>query len=163
MPYGAVTTNAPTYTTDQFAPLSLTTSGELRVSTSGGSLATESTLSTISGRLTPNNILSYRSNGANASGVIKNSAGRLYSLYCLNLNPMIRYLMLFNNATGSGLTTPLEVYPVYGNNGALFLDSKFFSDAGLEFTTGITFGYSSDPTTYTAATASECILVARYS
>lgn len=103
---------------------------------------------------------SYRAIGSLA-GNVKSSAGVLWSVACTNLNAATRYLQIFNNAsTPSG--TPLETYPVYGNVGFLVLDSLFFGNSGLSLSTGITLGFSTTATTYTAGSAGDCIVIARY-
>jgi hypothetical protein len=114
---------------------------------------------------TPPTMTDYNTMGTSAGAVIKNSAGNLHVIACTNLNAATRYLQLFNNATGP-TGTPLKSYPVYGNGGFIALDTAYFGISakgrGLVFSTGISWGISTTPLAYTAATASETIVEARY-
>ena len=115
----------------------------------------------IAGAVTQTNATTnYRQIGT-LPGNAKASAGVLFSLSCTNLNAATRYLQIFNSA-GAPSGTPLESYPVYANAGVLFLDDAFFGPEGLAFSTGITFGFSTTPLTYTAGVGTDCILIARY-
>ena len=115
----------------------------------------------VTGAVTQTNpTTNYRQIGT-LPGNAKASAGVLFSLSCTNLNAATRYLQIFNSA-GAPSGTPLESYPVYANAGVLFLDDAFFGPEGLAFSTGITFGFSTTPLTYTAGVGTDCILIARY-
>jgi hypothetical protein len=104
----------------------------------------------------------YSSLGANSSDNIKASAGVIYSFYCTNLNASTRYLWLFNS-TGSTAGSPIIApYPIYATAGYLEVGVNLLGLAGLSFSTGITFGYSTSASTYTAGTASDCFFSARY-
>ena len=108
----------------------------------------------------PNPASSYRAI-ASLAGNVKASAGVLFSVACTNLNASTRYLQIFNSASApSG--SPLETYPVYGNGGFLVLDAQFFGPSGLSLSTGISLGFSTTATTYTAGSAGDCIVIARY-
>lgn len=109
--------------------------------------------------LTAEERLTYTSIGTNVSANIKNSSTRLYSIFCTNLSNATRYLMLFNS-TGA-TSSPVAVYPVYGNGGLTVLDTNFFSPFRT-FSTGLTFGFSVQPTVFEAGQASDCILEVRY-
>lgn len=107
----------------------------------------------------------FTSNQASVGGAIKAAAGRLFALSCSNFATSVRYLQLFNTTNGP-TGTPAKNYPVYPMNsngpGFLVLDRNFFSTDGLNFTTGISWGFSSTPITYTAGANSECVFEARY-
>ena len=105
--------------------------------------------------------LSYSRIGTTVTANIKATAGSLYSLTCTNLNASIRYLLLFDS-TGSTAGTPVRSYPVYGNGGFLEIGLNILGLVGLNFSTGITFGFSTTATTYTAGSAGDCILGVRY-
>jgi hypothetical protein len=108
----------------------------------------------------------YNAMGTQVAQVIKGSAGNLYMIAATNLNSSTRYLQLFDRTTvPSGGTTPLKCYPVYGN-GFTPLDLAYFGVAaasqGLYFANGICWAMSTTALTYTAATAAETIVEARY-
>jgi hypothetical protein len=115
-------------------------------------------------RLTLTPVLSVdRSLGAAASKVVKNSAGRVFSLHCVNLNAAIRYFQLFDSATApSGGATPLEAWPVALSGGLLTLDVTALGSLGVGFATGITWGFSTTALTYTAGSATDAIVTVRY-
>lgn len=106
----------------------------------------------------------YTSMGANVSAVIKSSAGTLHSIGCININTATRYLQFFNKTTVpvAGTDIPVLSYPVYGNGGFTALDTTYFGLAGHNFTTGIAFGFSTTPFTYTAGVAADVGLEVRF-
>jgi hypothetical protein len=107
--------------------------------------------------------LIYRAIGTAASANIKNRGGRILSYSCTNLNATIRYFQLFDTtAAPSPGATPTIAFPVYGSSGLLIIDGKYLGDEGTLFTTGISFGFSTTPLTYTAGTASDAIVEVRY-
>jgi hypothetical protein len=113
--------------------------------------------------LLPSGTLSYRALGNVSTGVIKATSGFLFSLTCTNLATQTRYLQLFNaNQIVNTGAVPLEWYPVYANGGFLSLVDEL-GRQGLAFTTGITWGFSSTPNTFTAANSVDCAVIARYS
>ena len=89
--------------------------------------------------------------------MVKASSGNLLALTCTNLNSQTRYLQFFNNGSGTTTGTPDKVYPVFGN-GFLVVGTEILSTMGVEFDTGITFGFSTTPGTYTAGVAGDCYL-----
>jgi hypothetical protein len=96
------------------------------------------------------------------TGVIKASAGQLYSLSVQNTNAGVRYLHLYNKATAPTLSTDTPVMTI-----ALLASSVVhlpLSDMGVQFTTGIAWAYTTDdvaiPTT--AGTTAECHFTAGY-
>lgn len=113
----------------------------------------------------------YNSVGVAASGVIKNTAGNLNLIACTNFASAKRYLQLFDRAAApsAGLSA-LKSYPLIASNssgdGFLVLDLDFFGATlaaqGLYFATGIAWGYSTTPLIFTAGTAGDCILEARF-
>jgi hypothetical protein len=103
---------------------------------------------------------SYESIGANVTGTIKNSSGRIYAVSCTNLNLATRYLQFFDAANNSG--TPKRSYPVYWNGGFLVIGQESFGGNGLLFNTQIIWGFSTTPLIYTAGTATDCILAVRW-
>lgn len=102
----------------------------------------------------------YAAIGISAGANVKSSAGKVYGLSCLNLAADVRYLQLFNAATPTG--TPIESFAVYPDSGQVILGQDYFTDSGLSFSTGISFGFSTTAATYTAGTASDCVVVVKY-
>jgi hypothetical protein len=108
-------------------------------------------------------VLTDRSVGAAVTKVVKNSPGRLYAYSCMNLNASIRYFQLFNSTTTpGGGATPLESWPVLPTGGLLILDSIFVGTLGTYYTSGIAWAFSTTALTYTAASATDAVVVVRY-
>lgn len=89
-----------------------------------------------------------------ANGVIKGSAGQLYSGTFTNTNAAIRYLQVYNKATAGTLSTDTPVLTVpLPPNVSVVVD---FAGIGAEFTTGISWQFTTDdvaiPTTAGATT-----------
>lgn len=91
-------------------------------------------------------------------GNIKGAAGNLYSIVVSNANAATRYACLFNS-TGAPSGTPLLAYPIAAGSATaqvtIKIGTETFTQAGLNFSTGITFGISTSGTTYTAATGTD--------
>ena len=111
---GAVTTSNPAYTTAQTSPLSLNTSGELRVGNDGTTV--------------------YRAVSAASNNTfnIKNSAGKVYGWYIYNSAAVIKKVLLYDKNTSS--------LPVIGVTAPLFsLIIPASSGANVSFTNGVNF------------------------
>jgi hypothetical protein len=106
-------------------------------------------------------ILTYGNQGLSVTANINTGTTILHSLFCTNLNASTRYILFFLS-TGSTAGTPLFSFPVYGNSGFLIVGSETFGIAGATCPIGLTWGFSTTPNTYTAGTASDCLLVVRY-
>ena len=114
-------------------------------------------------RTAANNPLQYNAIGTTAGANIKNATGVIYSLSCINLNAASRYVLLFNKATAPAANdVPVESFVVYPSGGQLLLGQDYFSLNGLDLSSGISWGISTTPTLYTAATAADTIFTARY-
>jgi hypothetical protein len=114
----------------------------------------------------PSTLQSFGATGSAVSGVVKNAAGRLYSIQATNLNAADRYLMLFNRTTAPAASDPPHQghsYPVYGGGGHYVLGAELLGGSGLAFANGIAWGVSTDPLQYVAATANEVIIQGRFS
>jgi hypothetical protein len=153
---GIVTTN-----TNDILNLTSSIEGKLGSSSEAASStgSIHAKLRQIANLLTPEVPLIYTSLGSAVTANIKNTSTKLYSLACTNLATTTRYLLLFNS-TGS-TATPVASYPIYGNGGFTLLDNNFFKPY-KEFSTGLTFGFSVQPTTYVAGAAADCLLEVRY-
>lgn len=93
--------------------------------------------------------------GANATLNVKASAGNVFSVYHHNLNAAARYFQIHNTATvPGGAAVPLMTFLVPAG-ASIVLGEDFFSQAGLNFTTGIAFAHSTTEGTYTAGTAGD--------
>ncbi len=128
--------------------------GNLRM-TAARSLNTSAKPDTLGG-LTPLRVVT------GTTGVIKASAGQLYTLNALNTNAAVRYLHLYNKATAPTLSTDTPVYTV-----ALPASGRAeinLTAIGLAFSTGISWAYTTDdiaiPTT--AGTSTELHFSAGY-
>lgn len=93
--------------------------------------------------------------GANATLNVKATPGNVVSVYCVNLNAAIRYLQLHNTATTpGGAAVPLMTFAIPAS-GSIVFGTDFFTQAGMNFSTGIAFAFSTTQGTYTAGTAGD--------
>ena len=93
--------------------------------------------------------------GANATLNVKASAGNVFSLYCANANAAARWIQLHDTATTpAGGAAPLLTFQIPAGGSAVF-GADFFTSAGLHFTTGIAFAFSTTSATYTAGAAGD--------
>lgn len=100
--------------------------------------------------------------GTSAGSNIKATAGNVFSFVATNLSANTRYIQLFDRATTPTTgTVPLVVYPVFGFN-LLIIDTQIWGLAGLSFASGISWGFSTTPLTYTAATSTDVMFEIRY-
>jgi hypothetical protein len=96
----------------------------------------------------------FQNLGANATLSIKATTGNVFGIYCVNANAATRYIGIYNSAsTASG--TPLLSFAVPGNGGSIMIGTDFFTTSGLNCSTGIAFGFSTSPSTYSAGSASD--------
>jgi hypothetical protein len=93
-------------------------------------------------------------------GNIKGAAGNVFSLYVYNGNASNRFIQLFNS-TSAPSGTPLMSILVPGG-GSITMGTDFFGPGGFNFSTGITLGFSTAQTTYTAGSAGDCNYVIGY-
>lgn len=107
-------------------------------------------------------LLPFVNLGANVTLNIKASAAHLYSCYCETTNAAKRYLQFFNTTTTpSGGATPVLSFLIPAGSSASY-DITHFGMNGQPFTTGLAYGVSTTPLTYTAATASEQVVQVKY-
>ena len=105
---------------------------------------------------TPSNTL-----GTSLTGVAKSSAGNLMAVYATNDNAAVRYLQIHNKATAPSTgNSATYCFPIPGgtanNPGQLALDEAFFGKYGVNFSTGISWGFSNTKSTFNAVgTASD--------
>ncbi len=106
----------------------------------------------------------YAATGTGTAAIKASGGGQVRSLHATNRNAAVRYLQFFNQASGapSGTTNWLFQITV-PLSASVTIGEQLFRDQGFPFTTGITYGWSTAATTYTAATAGEHDLVAIYS
>lgn len=94
-------------------------------------------VTTTSGGSTPFRLLSAASTNATS---LKASAGKLMSLYAVNLNAAVRYLKFYNKASAPtvGTDTPVYTYPIPASTtGAGFI--LHLPPDGVAFGTGIAY------------------------
>lgn len=100
--------------------------------------------------------------GANATLNVKSSAGNVLSLYCNNENAADRFIQLHNTATTpSASDAPLYVFRVPAG-GDVLVGTDFFTNAGVNFSTGIAFAFSTTKDTYTAGSAGDQSTIVMY-
>jgi len=100
--------------------------------------------------------------GANATLNVKASAGNVFAVSAYNTNAAARFIQIHNTATvPAGAAVPLISHLVPAGT-EVILGEDFFSQAGLNFTTGIAFAMSTTLATYTAATAAEGFVEVHY-
>jgi len=99
---------------------------------------------------------------------IKATQGNIFSLIINNTNAAVRYLQLHNKASApAAAEVPLISYPIPAGTatapGTLILGKDFFTDSGINFSTGIGWAVSTTLGTFTdAATNTEHFIVVTY-
>lgn len=128
---GAVTTSAPTYTNAQTSPLSLDTTGSLRVNVTAGGGVTFTPCYVKAGIGTTNDT----TNHANC----KNAAGTFYGVRAINTSGTVAYLRMYNlttDPTCSSSTGFVESIPIPASTtGAGLIDplSTFSYGTGISY------------------------------
>ena len=89
--------------------------------------------------------------GAAASGVAKEGSGVLYSV-CLHNHSTTttRYFQLHNRATAPATGDLATLYFPVSSGNSWIVDAKFFGELGRLFPTGIAWGWSNTPKTFSA-------------
>ncbi len=98
---------------------------------------------------------SYQSFLGQGTNTIKGSPGNLFALRAVNRNAQLRYLQLFNQASGGPSGSPVDSILIPPGGGEVILGDDFFTASGVHFGTGLTFGFSTTSGSYTAATATD--------
>jgi hypothetical protein len=94
--------------------------------------------------------------GAATNAVAKNSAGMIKSIHAQNENAAIRYLQIFNKATGptEDSEVPIFSFAIPAGTGAapgiVSIGAEFFGEAGYYLSAGVTWGISVDPDVFDA-------------
>jgi hypothetical protein len=89
------------------------------------------------------------------SGVVKGTAAQLLTFKATNRNAAARYLQIFQaNTLPAPSAVPYDQFLVPAV-GILIVGTDFFTTRGLALATGYTFGFSTTPALYTAATAAD--------
>ena len=151
---GAVTTAAPSYTTAQTSPLSLTTGGALRVDATAtfsfenntainGSNSTGVVVMSYPKPQISGGTLSFRNAVSVAvSGTIKGLRGQLYTVEAYNSNAALRWLHFYAKASAPTLSTDTPVYSIaLPPNTRVFVD---FKAIGFAIATGIAWAFTTD-------------------
>lgn len=101
--------------------------------------------------------------GVHAAAVVIDVAAVVHSVRCQNKNAAIRYLQLFDSRTApSAGAIPTLIIPLPISS-TVQLGSEFFSQVGLLFKQGVSWGFSTTETTYTAGTAADQLTQIVYS
>ena len=93
-----------------------------------------------------------------SANAVKSGAGNLRAFIGVNRNTSARYFQIWDSLTvGSG--TLLVQIPVDGSTSPAVtvkgMGHDFFGPQGIQFSTGLSFGFSTTNTTYIAATAAD--------
>lgn len=93
--------------------------------------------------------------GANSTLNVKSSTGNIFSLYCNNANAASRYIQIHNTATvPAGGAAPVLSFLIPPTS-QIIVGTDFFTNEGLNLSTGIAFAFSTTRDTYTAGSASD--------
>lgn len=107
--------------------------------------------------------IDYEDLGADASGVIKASAGTLFALYGLNNNSAIRYEQIFDSSTAPAPgAVPRLQFALPASGGEIVIGNDFWQVDGIGFSNGIAWGISTTKGTFTAATPADHDVMAVY-
>lgn len=97
----------------------------------------------------------FANRAANATLNVKASPGNVYAVTCHNINAAVRYLQLHNTGTTpGGGAVPLLEFRVPATSD-IRVGEEFFTEAGIHFSAGIAFAFSTTAGTYTAGTATD--------
>lgn len=144
---GAVTTAAPSYSTGQTSPFSLTTGGALRtqIDNSPTVLTRPSPTSSSSSAMATAESTAYATNL-----VVKASAGRLYAISGYNSHTSDQFIQIHNTSSlPADASVPKRIIRVYADSN-FYID---FGDYGLYCSTGITLCNSTTGPTKTIGAA----------
>lgn len=105
----------------------------------------------------------YTNIGSDNATNVKASAGVVFSVSASNSNASLdRYILLHDKATAPIATdVPLAAFVVYAQ-GQTIIGTDFFTNAGIEFSNGIGFCYSSTEETCTPADPLETTVILNY-
>lgn len=107
--------------------------------------------------------LTYKNLGVSSSAVIKPANGKIFAFTAHNKSGNPYWIQLFDLARiPNSADTAIEVHPVFASS-YLILDNAYFGSSGLKFSTGITFGFSLNNSSYAAAPANSFDLHIKYS
>jgi DNA-binding LacI/PurR family transcriptional regulator len=122
----------------------------------------ETTVSQVRDRLMPAGTFSGYT-GTSAGANLKASAGTVYAFSCSNNNSVVAYFQLFNKASAAVPNdVPILCFPVGFSDSLLIVGQDFCGGAGFTFTAGISWGFSTTRTAYTAGVATDCIATVRW-
>ena len=101
--------------------------------------------------------------GTSVADCVKTSSGSLYSITAVNLNTATRYLQIFNQATVPTTgNVPVRVFTLFGSGGNALVGQDLIGGSGISLSTGVAWGVSTTPLTYTAATITDTIVSVRW-
>lgn len=166
---GAVTTAAPSYSTGQTSPLSLTTGGALRVDLGSSTVTVNATLQAgtavvgyvLAAATSSSSNLPSRSvsTALEASRVVKASAGTLYRITGYNSKTSAQFIQVFNNSSlpADGAGTLIFTFRVAASSNF----SLDFGTLGEAFSVGIVVCNSSTAASKTIGSA-DCFFTIGY-
>lgn len=169
---GVYNTSAPTLTNGQRGDAQMDSAANLKVYSAGllaGEDLTNNVLGTvpkvpIASTYSPSSYQSAVSGSLVVSANIKNTAAQLLGIHAANGNAGTRYLWITNatsapaGALASSDSSVVYIYTFF----TLTTRDFYYTGAGKNFATGLSFGWSTSATSYTAATATDHTLDVDY-
>ena len=93
---------------------------------------------------------------------VKTSAGNVFMFTVHNLNAATRYMQLHNKASAPANPDVPIITIAVPTGATVVLDEAFFGQTGINFSTGIAYGFSTTELTYTAGAAGDQTAFIRY-
>lgn len=174
---GQFNTTPTTITNGNMSPLQLDPNGNLKETLAtliAGEDLTNNVQANIQKAIVASTYSPSSYNSANSGALvvkdnIKNAAGNLLAICAVNLNAATRYLWITNaaaspaNALASSDPTVTAGFMIaMPTLTTLILPNTFFQQPGKNFGTGISYGFSTSATSYTAGTATDHTMNATY-
>jgi hypothetical protein len=100
-------------------------------------------------------VLTFNNYGANSTLNVKASLGTVKSLTCFNKSVTNRYIQLHDTATVPSSVAVPKFSILVPSNSQQIIGTDFFTDNGIEFSSGIAFAFSATPDVYTGVLASD--------
>ena len=97
----------------------------------------------------------FKNLGANATLNVKPAAGMVFSLSCYNVNAADRFIQLHDTATVPASSDVPKVSILVPTGAQVIVGTDFFTNEGINFTSGIAFAFSTTAATYTAGSAGD--------
>jgi hypothetical protein len=99
---------------------------------------------------------------ANSTLNVKATAGKVLSISCYNRGLVNSFIQLYDTATIPTTGAVTNLFFAVPPTGQIIIGADFFTQNGIDFSSGIAFAFSSTPDTYTAATSANQFTVINY-